>query len=291
MNPEFKHFVITFFNLRLWDKDKTQQTTRTDAWLEERFNLFERYCFPGFERQTNKNFIWLCMFDVDTPETYKKKIDRFVKRLPQFRPCFYGEEAREFFAEDEARRVRFLRCTVRSMLIKEDKYVITTNVDNDDAIHCRMVETIQSHFLQHPVNERILYSLNWGLQYFVNQQLLLKMCYPHNHFLTLIEPAHIDFHTVEFYGHAGARKRLPTVDILEQPYWIEVVHGHNVNNGLRITSRIRYGFFLKACSLKEFGLPVAFTARQNCYNALVRYPVYFIPTALRKLYRKMFYKR
>ncbi len=65
--PKFKHFVITLFNLKLWTQDKNNVSTRTDEWLEKRFELFENYCLPSLKAQTNKNFVWLCLFDQFTP--------------------------------------------------------------------------------------------------------------------------------------------------------------------------------------------------------------------------------
>lgn len=288
MDPKFKHFVITFFNLQLWTKDKKQRATHTDDWLEKRFNLFEQYCLPSFEVQTSRNFVWLCLFDAETPVSYKKKIEEYQSRFPLFHPCFFtAEEARTFFLKEEEKRACFIRSKISSMLDEDDQYVITTNIDNDDAIHCSMVEAIQHYFLEHPVKERTLYSLNWGLQYFVRQKMVLKMKYPHNHFLTLIEPATVNIHTIEFYEHAGARKCLPTVDIFKRPYWMEIVHENNVNNELRITSRIRYSFFWHACSLSGFGSSIDFSNVRNIYNNLVVFPLYFIPTAIQKLYRKI----
>ena len=68
------HFIITRFNLRIWQQDKNNIPTHTSEWLEHRFELFEKYCLPSVENQTNKNFIWLCMFDKETPAPYKERI-------------------------------------------------------------------------------------------------------------------------------------------------------------------------------------------------------------------------
>ena len=60
---KIKHIVITRFNLKIWQKDKSNKTTLGEDWMEERFNLFERFCFPSLMHQSDKNFRWLCLFD------------------------------------------------------------------------------------------------------------------------------------------------------------------------------------------------------------------------------------
>ena len=64
----YSHFIITRFNLNLYAQDKHDLPTRTDRWLEHRFEVFERYCLPSVAAQTSGNFTWLCLFDAATPE-------------------------------------------------------------------------------------------------------------------------------------------------------------------------------------------------------------------------------
>lgn len=285
MNLRFKHFVITLFNLKLWGVDKNKVPTQTDAWLSQRFDLFETYCLPSLQAQTTKNFIWLCLFDADTPEEFKQRIAHYQDVVPQFKACYFSaEEASEFLSEDDTRRCRFIRDTVASLLSPDDEFVLTTNVDNDDALHKDMLACLQRHFLKNP--QETLYSMNLGIQYIPAMKAVMRMRYPHNHFLSLSERTDKDFRTIEFYGHTVARKRLPVTDIFERPYWMEVVHGHNVSNDLRITSRIRYTLYIKAFSLVDFGIPQTISLRRNLVNALVCLPAYFVKIAVWRLGRK-----
>lgn len=57
----FEHLIITRFNLNLYARDKHDAPTRTERWLEHRFEIFERYCLPSVAAQTNPNFRWLCL--------------------------------------------------------------------------------------------------------------------------------------------------------------------------------------------------------------------------------------
>ena len=84
-------FIITRFNLKLWGKDKNNQTTLSDKWLVNRFSLFKQYCFPCIKSQTYQDFIWLCLFDIDTPPIFKTEIDNMSRMMPNFHPCYLDE--------------------------------------------------------------------------------------------------------------------------------------------------------------------------------------------------------
>ena len=284
--PTYKHFIITLFNLKIWKEDKTHRATQTDDWLKQRLDLFERFCLPSVKGQTNQNFTWLCLFDKDTPADVRQRIASCQQQVKQLHPCYFSaEEAVEFLSHEDAVNCRFIRRTVRGMLSGDEAFVITSNLDNDDALSCDYVERVQRQFLAD--QRHTLYSFVWGMQYFVRLNAIVRMHYPHNHFLTLVEDARGDFHTVQYYGHARARKVLPNVDITDKPYWLENVHGHNVSNELRITSRVRYVPCLGAVDLRQFGVDKQFSVGLNLYNFAVKLPAYFIKIAIWRLKRKI----
>lgn len=273
-----KHFLITLFNLQLWNTDKKQSPTRTDKWLEERFNLFETYCLPSVYQQSTKDFTWLCLFDSETPEIYKERIKKYCSHIPQMVPCFFDKEQTDNWKTH-------VKDIVKSLLTDEE-YVITTNLDNDDTIHNKMVETIQQEF--ECIGKTGLYTYISGLQYFPHLNLLMKMTYPHNHFLTYIERTDSDFKTTIHIRHAEARKKMQNViDIPNKPYWIEIVHSNNVNNDLRITSRIKYSLIWNDINLQEYGLPTRISKKQIFNSNLFQLPFLFIRIAALKLLRKV----
>lgn len=285
-NPlKFKHFLITLFNLKLWGEDKVQQTTRSAEWLRQRFSIFEKYCMPSVINQTNKNFIWLCLFDKDTPFEYRSRIVSYVKMIPQMHPCFFtANESKQFFSNNEAERCLFVRRVVIEMLSPDDQFVITSNLDNDDALHKEYIERVQKQFI---IDQKYsLISFIYGKQYFVNLNAIVSMRYPHNHFLTLVETTGNNIRTVEFYGHASARKVLPNIDIGEKSYWMEIVHSRNVSNDLRITSRVGYSPCLRAEDLSDYGIEKKFSLGINIWNFVFKLPVYFIKIAVWRIRRK-----
>ncbi len=286
---QFKHFIITLFNLKLWESDKKNRTTRSMEWLDSRFELFEKYCLPSVKSQTKQNFIWLCLFDIDTPAFYRERIERYSTEYNQLHPLYFSaEESSQYSALDENTRCRFIRNSVRAFLDLGDDYIITTNLDNDDALNIHFIERTQQEFLKMETNTLLSYNL--GIQYVECINVVLRMKYPHNHFLTLVESTNEDFKTILYYGHAGARKMLKHIDIYEMPYWLEVVHSSNVSNDLRITTRINYYPCWKTFDFSDFGGSLRISMVSNIINFIYKVPLYFFRIAsirLRKKLRKM----
>ncbi|NDV93822.1 hypothetical protein D0T84_02675 [Dysgonomonas sp. 521] len=276
---KYKHFVITLFNLRLsWTTDKKNNRTGTDRWLAERFDLFDKYCFPSVSTQTNKNFVWLCLFDIDTPLAYKERIKEYEAKCPQMAVCYFRPE------DMEGDWVDHFKDIIKGYMSADDAYLIITNADNDDMIHQNMVERIQSEFEKN--HKEGVYSMLYGYQYFPDNGLLLKMRYPHNHFLSLVERYNPDFKTLKSEAHGRIRRYYDNVDIEDEPYWVEFVHSRNVNNSLRITSRIKYYPVFRTVSFNNFGLDQTLTKGANIKNTLTVLPWLFIKTAFHKIKKK-----
>lgn len=278
MSVKKKHFLITLFNLKLWDSDKGNIATCTDLWMQKRFALFEEYCLPSVSQQTTSNFTWLCLLDEGTSQVYKERLESYRKQVPQLTPCYFNsEQSKEWKAH--------VKDIVSSLLDDED-YVITTNLDNDDSISKYLLEDIQNEVDKR--QQTGLYTYVDGLQYFPHLKLLLKMHYPHNHFLTYVEDAHSDFKTTIFIRHAEARKKMQNIiDIKGKPYWMEVVHSNNVTNELRITSRIQYKLIWRNFDLQEYGLNIQLSSSNNRAVNLTKFPLYFIKIGYKKLLRKI----
>lgn len=275
---KLKHFIITQFNLRLWSKDKLNVSTYTEEWLSRRFVLFDTYCFPSIEKQTSSDFIWLCLFDKNTPKSYVEKIEQYQKRCAQLKACYLDEE-------DTKDWLGFTKNLIKEYANTDDEFIATTNLDNDDAIHTNMVKAVSDNVNKD--NKAVLYSFLYGYQYFTDKKIMLKMLYPHNHFLTLVEKNTSDIQTVKLMGHAKLRKHFETIDIKTDPYWIEFVHNNNVNNDLRITSRIKYYPVFKTISLDAFGLDIKMTKSESVFNTILKMPLLFSKTAIRKLKKKI----
>lgn len=218
-------FLLTRFNLILFPKDKNANSTRTEEWLADRFRLFERYCFPSVLHQSAQNYIWIVLFDIDTPDKYKERIRGYQAKMKNFLPVFFNSE--------EARQHKEL---VNRVIIdhKDDTSIlITARVDNDDALHRDFMKNVS--LLRNECNDvHHFYSFGIGLQYYTEANLAVKLLYKNNHFLASVSRNYDKEKIINIlqYLHPDiANYGIPFTCIKNtEPMWVEVVHEHNVNN-------------------------------------------------------------
>jgi Putative rhamnosyl transferase len=264
---QFQHFFLTKFNVRSFPDLKPGCDP---AWLERRFNLFDQFCFPSVSQQSNQNFKWLVFFDIDTPEEFKQKISAYSKQWENFVPVYldcplpYGE-----FPDD-------VRTVVRQYIPENCEHLITTWLDNDDAIHKDYVQMIQDNFSQQEsetINFFFGYQLAHGKLYFDFELS--------NHFISLIEKYNPEsFNTClcrphkELYEVCKSAKK-----IFCKPVWIEVVHGSNYMNvyrrGFRVpTGKILNNFSIQANAPEDQEKAVPFLIEQS--KIAIYFPYYFL---------------
>lgn len=218
-----QHFILTRFNLLLWNKDKEGHKVRTVKWLEHRFSLFEQYCFPSVKEQTSKNFTWIVLFDNTTPEKFKTKIAQYKKGCPQFVPVYVEPKNGCFFAE-------IFRAEVVKRLTADR--VLTTYLDNDDAINVQFVEDLQQRVSSLSDGTFVYYSD--GYQFYKDKKYLMRIRYKRNHFASVVErgePSAVK--TIYGYGSHYYINQIEGVRIeyvLDKPLWCEVIHEKNMGN-------------------------------------------------------------
>jgi glycosyltransferase involved in cell wall biosynthesis len=220
---DFQHIILTRFNLRLWNKDRAGDKVRTLAWLEHRFMLFERYCFPSVKKQTCQDFEWIVLFDSKTPDTFKQIIAGFQEQCPQLIPVFVEPEDGRYFA-------KIFRAEVAKRLCA--KRVITTYLDNDDALSVRFVEDLQKRISSQEDDTFVYY--DEGYQFYTDYKYMMQIHYPRNHFVSYVEsgnPATLKS-VFGFGGHyyIYTIKGAKIVHIDNLPMWCEVCHEKNMLN-------------------------------------------------------------
>lgn len=275
---QFNHFFLTKFNVRSFPE---LRPGCEPSWLENRFRLFDRYCFPSVRNQLNQNFKWLVFFDVDTPDIFKQKIAEYSASWANFVPLYldfplpYGEFPPA------------ARAVVSQVVDPDCEYLITTWLDNDDAIHKDYVGMIQDNF-----DRQAAETLNFICGYQLSEGKLYLDFEIANHFISLIEKYDPQsFNTClcrphkEIYQVCTSAKK-----ILCKPVWIEVVHGSNYMNVYRRGFRIPigkilkdYGIEVEAPTDKERTIP--FLTEQVKVSLL--FPYYF----LRKVWMRFKHKQ
>lgn len=223
-------FVFTRFNLKLWKTNKFGVDTRTHEWTAERFGMFEKYCFPSMLHQTDKNFIWMCMFADDTEECFIERIRGGIKQIPQFIPVFLSEQETKNLSEA-------IDCFIRKFKSPSDT-LITSRIDNDDAVNISYVEMMHK-LSQNQQGDDCIYSMERGLQYYVKKNLSFAIKYPDNHYLFLKcnKYAENNIHHVLTFNHSKIKEfKYPFKLISGLDYmWVEVIHENNVANDVKMT--------------------------------------------------------
>lgn len=279
-----QHFILTRFNLLLWNKDKAGVKVRSIKWLEHRFTLFEKYCLPSIKSQTCQDFEWIVLFDSTTPEKYKSRIAEYQKECPEFNPVFVEPENGRYFAEIFRREI-VKRINVNN-LNDNERRGLSTYLDNDDALNMRFVEDIQRRALEVSIGTFINY--NDGYQYYSEDEYLMRIHYPTNHFVSVVENANPA--TIKGIFGYGGHSRIRNIEgvriehIKNFPMWCEVVHGKNMIND---------AYFLNAKMMKngdilkhDFGIDAVVKSGLWIYTFkfLPRYAKTFVRRAKERLF-------
>ncbi len=220
---ELQHFILTRFNLLLWNKDKEGCSVRTEEWLAHRFSLFERFCLPSVRNQTCKDFEWIVLFDSQTPEDYQQKIAAYQETCPQLTPIYVDSSRGHLFA-------RIFRKEVVKRV--NARRVITSYLDNDDALRKDYVEDLQRRALT--VTDGTFINYTDGYQFYTDYRYLMQIHYPRNHFVSVVESGNtLTLKTIYGYGSHYYIVKIPHVKIenIEKcPMWCEVIHERNMGN-------------------------------------------------------------
>jgi hypothetical protein len=270
-----QHFILTRFNLLLWQNDKEGHRVRTIRWLEQRFSLFEHYCLPSVINQSRQDFKWIVLFDSMTPAKYESKIKDYQKQCPQLIPVFVKPEDGRYFAE------LFKTEIVKRIDQSGKARIITTYLDNDDALHVKFVENLQNKITSLDDGTFIYYSD--GYQFFTDYHYLLQIRYPRNHFVSVVEygdPSTI--RGVFGYGghyHIDEIKGVKIERIKDVPMWCEVIHNKNMVNDAYFL------FGTKMIGDKE-KMRNAFAVNETVKSGLGIYVCRFLPRYIRTFIRR-----
>lgn len=233
--PSLSHLIITRFNIpvayqcsvnpAVWQVD-----ARTDeAYLSGRFDLFERFTAPSVGAQTCKDFRWVVLFSDATPEPFRQRLAKIQETVPQLEPHFLTDKQSYGFQA-------YLSGLVADL---PDGLVLTTRMDNDDAIVRRFVENVQSYARATDGDDYVL-TFPHGLQYNLKLRTASRLTIPSNHFLTLAQRRQAsDNTTVIDFPHTEIPSCYRTVKLGDavDPMWVEIIHGTNYVNPDRLSIR------------------------------------------------------
>ena len=252
----FKHYVITRFNIsRESAYGITDEQLNSDAYLSARFLLFDSYCFPSVSKQTNSNFTWLVLFNDQLPEKWRNKLEKYKEQYPNFEACFMSAEETKWINWHDTLN-QFIHKKLKDSG-DDAKFVLTTRLDNDDAVHLSFVDVVQQCFLEH--RQEVLINFVNGLQYIPQYGVLKNLICPKSHFSTLVEEKSENIRTIFGFAHDRLLDSIKQVFISNNTrMWLEVIHSSNITNSVSFQPQNLFndlfciGFKYK--SLEAFGI-------------------------------------
>lgn len=208
------HVLLTRFNLPSAGPESFIRAS--EGWLQRRVDLFEAYTIPSVAAQTVRDVHWIVYFDPESPPWL---LDRLAPHIAAgaFKPIFREEASWREVGIDVPQL-----CGARGQLL------ITTNLDNDDALAADFVERIQR--LARP-GETLALFLERGLILRGERSYLRRD--RDNAFCSVAEPWSAEPATAWRDWHILLRRHMPAIAAGGAPAWLQVVHGENVSNRVR----------------------------------------------------------
>lgn len=270
----FQHYIVTRFNLKMnWSAAKNGMTLLGESWMNERFELFMKYCLPSVVHQTNRNFKWLVYFDTDTSPYYRNKIEELEKQYAVFEPRYIPHH--DYFLSD-------LDAYVRDHKSRDTTHVITTRLDSDDVLHERAIAKIQDLYTSQDFQ---VINFQTGIRFQLEPQIqLAEFEWRTGPFLNVIEKIKSDKRIVTGYSqrHDFYVKDYEVIQVTEQPYWTQLIHDTNHTSVLQ-GKPIANLSVLAPFHINTSEMEVSYTSfvREKCFDMLKKVTPEIIKKRLR----------
>jgi len=213
---KFQHFIISRFNLSLYDCMSEQVA---EVWMYYRMSLFDTFCYPSIVNQENQNFIWLVFLSDKTPEHYRQLFSKHNRMIP-----IYCKEQ----GFDDIQIKGFVNKHIKQFVDSDAEYLITSRVDIDDMISKDYVQSVQTE-MPMTDNTNLVFSLGYVLD--LPSKTLMERKYVYNQFPSYIEKNTDNFKTVWFAGHHQIHLTTETKIIEQGRKWCWILHAKNKHPG------------------------------------------------------------
>ncbi|WP_040569141.1 glycosyltransferase [Microbacterium yannicii] len=211
------HVVLTRFNVPTPGFESVVRAK--EGWLRSRVALFERYCLPSMRRQVGARAEWIIYFDPQSPDWLRQWIDDVNDGV--FTPVFRSS------VSYEERMADIRRVAGRA----PGRMLITTNLDNDDALASDFLDRVQRAVV--PGVRTAIYLAD-GL--IAEAKRLYHRVDRDNAFCSVAEPWDAPGDppvTCWLRPHNRLGETMAVRSLRGEPGWLQVVHGENVSNRVR----------------------------------------------------------
>jgi len=260
----FNHFLITRFNLRKpdWKEDKNSQQVLDESWLKNRIHLFKNYCLPSVLGQTNKNFRWLIFFEKDSEPEIKFLLEQLDPHL------FIEPILVNGYKEFQTGIPQF----ITERLTGNPDWIVTTRLDNDDALNKFFIEKSQN-LINNPIHNLVLHFPSGLFLDIGKNNKLASAQYPLNQFVSLLENfKEKELKTVLSKEHDQWDENFHVQAVTLEDAWLQITHSQNLANEFRgfpaYSSRLNNFTFEKAKFSFFYDLSIFFS---ECLKKILKY--------------------
>lgn len=202
----FDHFLLTRFAVY-----GPHGQLPSDAWLHDRFKLFEDFCLPSVKNQTCRNFSWGLLVSPGLPKWAHERL------------LMLGLTDDNLVVSHDWRSASAATAWILQHAEKDS--ILTTRLDNDDALATTFVERLHAKVQPRDVGA---YNFAHGLQ--STPKGLLFSFQNSNPFLSLLERTDVRTQTILALDHDLVGQTWPVRQIRGGPAWLQVVHENNLAN-------------------------------------------------------------
>lgn len=215
------NFILTKYNVGM---SSGKYAKRQEEWLEDRLGLFKKFTLSSVLCQECLPYKWLIFIDKHTDPEYHRRLWEAVYE-------FYFVD---IVLTDQQSIVETARKRVNGF--RRNECVITTRLDNDDAIHRLFIQRLQEEIRNPSQNSQGNFILNfdWGIVYNPNTGDARISLQGSNPFISKVERGE-EIQTVWGFKHTEASRqgRLIRIGGKGSPMWIQTIHGKNVSNKMQ----------------------------------------------------------
>jgi hypothetical protein len=190
------------------------------AWLTHRFELFEKICLPSVASQSERNYHWILLVSDRTPPKFMARLMADLALVPSPSTVLLVREYSE----------QFFNAAILSLLERAVDRVVSTRLDNDDAIARDYLAQVREEAERLPNNGDFVINFRQGCQ--VAHDGIFPRDARLNPFLSVVSSTR-KLRTA-FATHHGKMNSVGTVIDMRggNAHWLQLIHARNALNRL-----------------------------------------------------------
>ncbi len=238
----FKHLLFSRFNLTYKSTkikpyservvEMSKKFAQDPRWLSDRLDFFETYCLPSVRGQTTQNFKWYLLFSDMTSDKFDYRLGKYVNENTEVSYNYLGDH--DIVYDEIAYQIKKAQEEGGEL-----DYIITTNLDCDDAISKNFMKEVQKNFK----GRKEFLNIPSGFIYDVRIEKAFTRSSEHSPFRSFVQPVSDidedlpiedlykhDKHTIYARIHGDSKSMAPIRQVETSARWLQLIHTENLTN-------------------------------------------------------------